>query len=128
MAVPTISAMIDKRFVDRHGCAIGPIGGQRVENIGGRYDPDFEGYLGLLKPAWITVAVELFVMASGNGGKILEGCDTRQDHFAERRMLLHRDPLVVVQFGGFVEDGVADPELADVVQQRGTLQPSPLLR
>ena len=41
--------------------------------------------------------------------------------------MLHRLPFGVVELARLVEDGVADAELADVVQQRGTLEPASLL-
>jgi hypothetical protein len=44
-----------------------------------------------------------------------------------RGMHVHDLPFGFVQLVGLVEDGVAGAELADVVQQRGTLEPaSPL--
>jgi hypothetical protein len=44
-------------------------------------------------------------------------------------MPAHRGPFVAVERAGLVEHAVADPELADVVQQRATPQPAaPFLR
>ena len=38
------------------------------------------------------------------------------------RMLLHNGPLPIVQFAGLVEDGVRNPELAQIMQQGRTIQ------
>ena len=80
-----------------------------------------------LEPARIALAVQPLMVRAGDGGKVLESGDARQDGFGVGRVHLHRLPFLAVELAGLVENGVADAELADVVQQGRALEPAPAL-
>ena len=63
-------------------------------------------------------------MRAGNAREIAERRDARQDRLAVRGVLLHRGPFGLVELARLVEDRIAHAELADVVQQRGALEPA----
>ena len=67
-------------------------------------------------------------MGARDRGQALERRDARQDRLAMGGMRPHRGPFLLVELAGLVQDGVADAELADVVQQRGALEPAALAR
>ena len=59
-------------------------------------------------------------MCARDGSEVGKSSDPRQDHFAERGMLLRRRPFVGIEFGRFVEDGITDPTA------RWSLEPPPI--
>ena len=77
--------------------------------------------------ARIAFAIQSFVMRAGDGGEIAEGGDPGEDHFTERRVPLHRGPFFGIELARLVEDGIADTELADVVEQRRAFEPAAAL-
>ena len=59
-------------------------------------------------------------MRARDGSEVGKSSGPRQDHFAERGMLLHRRPFVGIEFGRFVEDGITDPTACS------SLEPPPI--
>ncbi len=58
-------------------------------------------------------------------GQLLEGTDPAKDLLGIGGMHLHRRPLLRIKLARFVEDGVAHPKLAHIVQQSAALEPAP---
>src|SRR6185437_10430578 len=106
---------------------IGPLGGERVEDIRSRDDSGFQADLVSREAARIALAVQPLVMRASDRGEFAERTDTRQNCLRMRGMQAHDRPFALVKRAGLVEDRVADAQLADIVQQCRTLEPAPLL-
>ena len=117
-----------QRLGHRHRGPVRTLGGQGVEDVPGRDDAGFEHDPIAGKTMGIALAVEPFVMGAGDRGEVRQCGNLRQDRFGMRRMQLHGFPFLGIELAGLVEDGVADAELADVVQQRRAPEPSALSR
>ena len=64
------------------------------------------------------------MVGTSHQGQLLEGADAAQDLLGVGGMHLHRRPLLLVKLARLVEDGVAHPELAHVVEQGTPLEPA----
>jgi hypothetical protein len=113
--------MIARRIGDRHCGAIGPVGGERVENIGGGYDTGFKGDLIALEALRIALAVEALVVCRGDGGEFAERRDPRQDRLAMSGVHFHDRAFVRIELARLVQDGIAHAQLADVVSSAARL-------
>ncbi len=80
-----------------------------------------------VEAARIAGAIELLVVRARDASEHAERADAPEDLLGVQRMALHRGPFQRIELARLVEDLVAHPELADVVQQRGAAQPAALV-
>ena len=112
------------RLLERPGLLVGPLGGQRVEDIGHRDDaPDQRNRLAA-QALRIAAAVELLVMAvrDDRGHAQQRRGAVAQDLVADGGVLAHDGHLPVVEPAGLEQDVVGRADLADVVHRRGAVQ------
>jgi len=97
--------------------------GERVEHVRDGHDPAGEGDVRLPQRAGIARAVPALVVGQRDllGEPQERGAAAGEDLGADRRVRLDRLELVRGQPAGLEQDGVGDPDLADVVQRRGAL-------
>ena len=111
-----------EHLVVGHGGAVGAGCGEGVADVGRGDDAGLEGDLCGFEAAGVAVSVEAFVVGSTDFGDVGEGGDAGEDTFAVDGVLAHGLPFGVVELAGLVEDGVADAEFADVVEEGGAAE------
>ena len=123
--------LLDQRqyLVQRPGLLVAAIRAECIEHVGQRHHPPFQRNGIALEATGIAAAVPLFVVVAGDGGTNLE---QRQIAAGEHVLPqlgvgLHDLPLLRGQLARFVQDGIRNAHLADVVQRRGALDELALL-
>ena len=119
--------MIARTWSGGSAAAVGPLGGQRLADVGDREDARVAVELLAGQAEVVAAAVEPLVVGAGGRGEVAEGADALEDPHGQRRVAAHLHPLLVVELARLVEDQVGDAELADVVQQRGAAQVAQLV-
>ena len=114
--MPTRSRIRSTAISGGHLFLVGPGGGERIEDLDGSDDPGPErnGLAG--EPVGIAEAVPPLVVAADEGDDFLQVDQRREDLGADEHVLLHVLVLLVGERALLVEDLLADPDLADVVQ------------
>ncbi len=97
--------------------AIGAIFCQRAVHVGDGNDARFQRQLLSAQAVRITGAVQFLVMRPSNRRQLAKRSDARKDLARQPRMLLHHAPFLGIQLSRFVENGIRNPELADIMQQ-----------
>src|SRR5260370_22252982 len=74
------------------------------------------------EPIGVATAIPAFVLRPDDGADRFQGRDPRQDSFGDDWMLVHQRQLLAGQWSRFVEQLNGQPDLSDVVKQRGILE------
>src|SRR5687767_6519312 len=121
-------AQLAKGVAVRHGLAVRAVARHRVVRVAGEDDPAAHrnGVAG--QAVGVAAAVPALVLVAHDPRYAPESRDRPEDALADDRMLLHQDPLVVVEWTVLVQDRVRDADLADVVQQGRGLHAGDLVR
>ena len=77
---------------------------------------------------WISVAVKALLVLEHHQGGVVQIRHLCEHPIAEFRMEPHLDPFLRSQRAGLVKNGIAHPDLADVVQKGSLLDHPELLR
>ena len=111
-----------QRFGRRPAGAVGARRGHRVEGVGDVDDAGEQRDLVAPQAVRIAAPVRLLVVQLDDRQVRLEERHRPEDLRAEHGMALDDLEFVVGERAGLAEDGVADADLADVVQQRAEAQ------
>src|SRR5262249_35263873 len=111
-----------KCLVTRKSLAIRPVGRHRVVRVAHEDDARLERDVLAGNPIGIAGAVVALVAVTHDRADILEPVDGRDDALTELRMLLDQPALAVRQRARLRQDGLGDPDLADVVEERAELE------
>ncbi|MNH39683.1 hypothetical protein D3C79_1008930 [compost metagenome] len=76
------------------GVAIGALGGDGVEDVGGGDDASLQSNLCAAESPWVALAIEPFMMSPGHLGQLPERPYAAQDLLGIGGMHLHRGPLL----------------------------------
>jgi hypothetical protein len=104
-----------------HAFAVGAVLKERGIDVGDGDDSRFDGKLVGLEAGGIAGAIEFLVVLGDDPGEFFERLDAAKYFAAESGMFANDLPLDDVELAGFVEDGIRDAELADIVKQGRSL-------
>ena len=126
--MPAVAAQLLDRLVVAHRPLVRPVVDHRVVGVGDGHDPGAERDLVAAQPVRVAVAGEALVVVEDDRHGVLEGRGLLEDDLADARMLDDRAPLAGGERRRLLEDVLGDRDLADVVEQRGDLDPVDLRR
>ena len=97
---------------------VGAIGNERVVGIAGENDPGGKRYFFAGEAVGIAAPVPALVLVTDGESDVRESGQLPQDPLADRGVLAHEIPLLVVQGARLVQDRIRDSDLPDVVEKR----------
>ena len=103
-----------------------PVGARlhhRLKDVGDAQDAGLQGRRGGIEVEGVAAAVGLLVVAGGPQGDLLEAVDAAQDPEGLEAVGVDDLALAGVEPARLVEHLVRHPQLAEVVEQRGDLEP-----
>ena len=106
----------------RHGALEGEslpvraIGSHGVEGVCHRKNAGKRGIVWAAKTVRISCSVPALMVIADNGSLLRAQTKVLDDAFADERMGLDYRELIICELAWFVENGIVDPDLADVVE------------
>ena len=122
---PSVEDALD--LLGGHRRAVGPRGAHRVVAVGHGEDPGEERDRLALEPLGVALAVELLVVVEHAGQEVGDRLQAGEDAVADLDVLVDVLELLGGERPALAQDGVADADLADVVEQAGEVDVAQLV-
>src|SRR5689334_1257528 len=101
-----------ERFLPRVGRPVGPVGNQRLVDIGDGQDAHRHGQRVTGQAPWVPAAVEALVVSAGHRGELYEARYPADDLLGEQWMLAEPGALVFRERSRLIKNSTRDRQLA----------------